>query len=148
MTDASGNVKILLPLLTPYTISDEDFDILYPVVSAEYDLVAGNGACGESVEAQAKTMLLAHYLASGEGKISLKSESISKYSYSLMSADGSSSRWYNEFLLLVDRCNSGPILSATEASSGVEHDDVAASQCLDFDQEDLSDVCYSPEDLV
>lgn len=138
----SDSVKTLLPLMTPYTISDEDFDTLYPVVEAGYDLVAGAGGCGESVEAQAKTMLLAHYLAGADGQIGLKSESISKYAYTLMQGDGStSSRWYSEFMLLVNRCKDGPIQSACEASPGVEHGDVAASQCLDLDQEDLSDVC-------
>lgn len=142
MTDVSGNVKLLLPLLTPYIISDEGFDILYPVAEAEYDLVAGAGSCSASVEAQAKTMLLAHYLASGDGQVGLKSESISKYSYSLIPGKaGASSRWYSEFMLLVNRCKDGPIQSACAASPGVEHEDVAASQCLDLDQEDLSDVC-------
>jgi len=63
----SGNVLALLPVLTPYTATSAQFDLLYPYALDEFE--GDDPGCSKTGAERALAYLMAHYLAGGEDQI-------------------------------------------------------------------------------
>jgi len=59
----SGNVLALLPVLTPYTATSAQFDLLYPYALDEFE--GDDPGCSKTGAERALAYLMAHYLAGG-----------------------------------------------------------------------------------
>jgi hypothetical protein len=74
----SGNVLALLPVLTPYTPTSAQFDLLYPYALDEFK--GDDPGCSKTGAERALAYLMAHYLAGGEDQIGFSGEKIDDYS--------------------------------------------------------------------
>lgn len=138
MTDISANVKAILPVITPFTISDSDFDMLWPIVDEEYQQYVGSNIISDNTRIQAEMFLMAHYLSAQAGQVGLKSESLGRYSYS--TADKTGMRWYRMFEMAVRAGINGAIHNARDFSTGHNHYDIASSETLQLDQNSINDM--------
>ena len=127
----SGNVLALLPVLTPYTPTSAQFDLLYPYALDEFK--GDDPGCSEAGAERALAYLVAHYLASKDGDVGLQSEKIDDYSYTVAGPAATSSRWYAEYQRQIDRCREALAIGPA-ALAGVQHADVSGLSDLHLDQ--------------
>lgn len=127
----SGNILALLPVLTPYTATSAQFDLLYPYALDEFK--GDDPGCSEAGAERALAYLVAHYLASKDGDVGLQSEKIDDYGYTLSATAARSSRWYAEYRRQIDRCREALAISPA-ALAGTQHADAAGLKDLHLDQ--------------
>ena len=140
----SGNVQVLVPLLTPYTPTAEQFAAIYPYALDEFE--GDDPGCSDAGAERALAYLVAHYLAGKDGDVGLASEKIDDYQYALSGAAASSSRWYAEYRKQLDRCRQAIAVSAASLS-GVTHEDATSLTDLHLDQNPIARV-VDGEDLI
>jgi len=133
----SGNVLALLPVLTPYTPTSAQFDLLYPYALDEFE--GDDPGCSDAGAERALAYLVAHYLAGKDGDVGLASEKIDDYQYALSGAAASSSRWYAEYRKQLDRCRQAIAVSAASLS-GTRHEDADGLTGLHLDQNPIARV--------
>lgn len=138
MSDVSANVKAALPVVTPFTVSDSEFNIIWPIVSAKYSVVVSDNTIDENIEIEAKTFLLAHFLALRDGKAGISAESIGDYSY--RTSKDIADSYYEMFEIAVKTGISGKQYKADEFSPGFDNYDVDAADSLKLDQVDIDGV--------
>lgn len=134
----SSNVKTLIPLITPFTITDANFNSLYTIALAKYTQIGG-GECSANVQDEILTYVYAHYLSGGAGQTGLASESIGKYSYRNFDTKGytTGSKWLDMAFMAIKQCHDGKVMSAEDFSPGIDHYDVTSSGKLNLDQEEI-----------
>lgn len=127
----SGNVLALLPVLTPYTPTSAQFDLLYPYALDEFE--GDDPGCSKTGAERALAYLMAHYLAGGEGQIGFSGEKIDDYSYTVAGPAATSSRWYVLYRQQLDRCRDARAISPA-GLTGVQHADATGLKDLHLDQ--------------
>ena len=127
----SGNVLALVPMLTPYTPTSVQFDLLYPYALEEFR--DDDPGCSETGAERALAYMVAHYLAGGEDQIGFSGEKIDDYSYTVAGPAATSSRWYVLYRQQLDRCRDARAVPAS-ALSGVQHADATGLKGLHLDQ--------------
>ena len=127
----SGNVQVLVPLLTPYTPTAEQFAALYPYALDEFK--GDDPGCSETGAERALAYLMAHYLAGGEGQIGFSGEKIDDYSYTVAGPAATSSRWYVLYRQQLDRCRDARAISPV-GLTGVQLADATGLSDLHLDQ--------------
>ena len=127
----SGNVLALLPVLTPYTPTSAQFDLLYPYALDEFE--GDDPGCSKTGAERALAYLMAHYLAGGEDQIGFSGEKIDDYSYTVAGPAATSSRWYVLYRQQLDRCRDALAIGPA-ALAGVQHADATGLKDLHLDQ--------------
>lgn len=133
----SGNVLALLPVLTPYTATSAQFDLLYPYALDEFE--GDDPGCSETGAERALAYLVAHYLAGGKGQVGLQSEKIDDYGYTLSGVAAGTSRWYAMYLQQLARCREMRAIPAS-ALAGTRHEDAVGLTDLHLDQNPIVSV--------
>ena len=133
----SGNVLALIPFLTPYTPTAEQFDLLYPYALDEFE--GDDPGCGDTGAERALAYLMAHYLAGKDGDVGIQSEKIDDYQYALSAGAAGSSRWYNEYQRQLIRCRDALAISPA-SMIGVAHEDSTGLSDLHLDQNPIASV--------
>jgi len=130
----SGNVLALTPILTPYTPTSAQFDLLYAYALDEFE--GDDPGCSETGAERALAYLMAHYLSGGKGQVGLQSEKLDDYGYTLSGVAAGSSRWYAMYLQQLATCKDKIGISAS-ALTGTAHEDAAGLTGLHLDQNDI-----------
>jgi hypothetical protein len=126
----SGNVLALLPVLTPYTPTSAQFDLLYPYALDEFE---GDdpGAVRPAPNGRSPISWRTTSLA-GRGRSGSRRED-RRLLVHLAGAAAATSRWYVMYRQQLDRCRDALAIGPA-ALAGVQHADVSGLSDLHLDQ--------------